>query len=192
MALVHILGIHLESTTGTPVVLLREHDAPHRYLPVFVGDAEAAAIAFAVAGEAPARPLTHDVMAQLLERLGAHVDAVEITELRDGTFFARLSVSGPTGHHALDTRPSDAIALAVRLATPVYVTDDVLDEAGTLPHAPDDPDDDLDVDDLDDLDAGPEFEITAIDIDIEDEVERFRAELDRLGTAGFEQPPDNV
>lgn len=176
--LVDILGIHLESTTGAPVVLLREHDAPYRYLPVFVGDAEAAAIAFAVAGEAPARPLTHDVMAQLLDRLGAHVDAVEITELRDGTFFARLSVTGPTGHHDLDTRPSDALAIAVRFATPVYVDDGVLDEAGTLPQA--DPDDDGT--DFDEADAV--YEVTAIGID--HQVEQFRTELDRLGPAAFD------
>jgi hypothetical protein len=71
--LVDILGIHLESTTGAPVVLLREHDAPHRYLPVFLGDTEAAAIAFAVSGQALTRPLTHDLMAQLVDRLGAPV-----------------------------------------------------------------------------------------------------------------------
>ena len=167
MHLVDILGIHLESTTGAPVVLLREHDAPHRYLPVFLGDTEAAAIAFAVSGQAPARPLTHDLMAQLVDRLGAHVDAVEITDLREGTFIARLTLTGPTGHLALDTRPSDAIALAVRVDAPVYVDDDVLEAAGTLLRLADD-----------DLDERPTIELTGEEID--HEVDRFRAEIDAL------------
>ena len=166
MHLVDILGIHLESTTGAPVVLLREHEAPHRYLPLFVGDTEAAAIAFAVSGHAPARPLTHDLMAQLVDQLGARVDAVEITDLREGTFIARLSVTGPTGHLALDTRPSDAIALAVRVDAPVYVDDDVLEAAGTMPQVDDGTDD------------TPAVELTGDAID--HEVDRFRAELDAL------------
>ncbi len=168
MHLVDILGIHLESTTGAPVVLLQEHDAPHRYLPVFLGDTEAAAIAFAVSGQAPARPLTHDLMAQLVDQLGAHVDAVEITDLREGTFIARLTLTGPTGHLALDTRPSDAIALAVRVDAPVYVDDEVLAAAGTLPHT----------DDTDEADASPLLELTGEQI--EHELDRFRAELDAL------------
>jgi bifunctional DNase/RNase len=120
-------------------VLLREHNAPHRVLPIFVGAPEAASIAIALSGQASPRPLTHDVMASLVHSLDAHVDAVEVTDLHDGAFLAAISVSGPGGGHRLDTRPSDAIALAVRLGAPLFVSDEVLDEAGAvIPEAPDD------------------------------------------------------
>ena len=173
MSLVDLIGIHIEAQSGAPLVLLREHDAPHRYLPVFIGDAEAAAIAFAVAGEAPPRPLTHDVMAALVESLGGRVDSVEITELRDGTFFAHVAVSGPAGGQRLDSRPSDAIALAVRFGAPVFVSDEVLDIAGTLPEENPDDDDHIVVD----AEA------------VEEEVERFRALLEQLEPVDFDPPP---
>jgi len=136
--LVDLVGLHIEATSGAPLVLLREHDAPHRVLPIFVGGPEAAAIATALSGQLPPRPLTHDVMAALVETLDGHIDAVEVTDLRDGAFLAELAVSGPDGGRRLDTRPSDGIALAVRLGTPLFVSEAVLDEAGTvLAEAPD-------------------------------------------------------
>jgi bifunctional DNase/RNase len=139
MKLVDLIGLHIEATSGAPLVLLREHDAPHRVLPIFVGGPEAASIAVALSGQASPRPLTHDVMAALVQSLDAHVDAVEVTDLHNGAFLAAISVSGPGGGDRLDTRPSDAIALAVRLGAPLFVSDDVLDEAGAvIPEAPDD------------------------------------------------------
>jgi bifunctional DNase/RNase len=132
MKLVDLIGLHIEATSGAPLVLLREHDAPHRVLPIFVGGPEAASIAVALSGQVSPRPLTHDVMASLVQSLDARVEAVEVTDLRDGAFLAAISVSGPAGEHRLDTRPSDAIALAVRLGTPLFVSNEVLDEAGTV------------------------------------------------------------
>jgi hypothetical protein len=132
MKLVEIVGLHVEASSGAPLVLLREYDEPHRVLPIFVGGPEAASIALALSGEAAPRPLTHDVMAALVTGVDAHVDAVEVTDLRDGAFLAELAISGPTGGVRLDTRPSDAIALAVRLGAPLFVSGAVLDEAGTL------------------------------------------------------------
>jgi hypothetical protein len=132
MNLVDIVGLHLEATSGAPLVLLREQAEPHRVLPIFVGGAEAASIALALSGEEPPRPLTHDLMAALMVSVDAHVDAVEVTELRDGAFLAELAISGPAGGARLDTRPSDAIALALRLGAPLFVSDQVLDEAGTV------------------------------------------------------------
>lgn len=132
MKLVEIVGLHIEATSGAPLVLLREHDEPHRLLPIFVGGPEAASIALALSGEVAPRPLTHDVMATLMTSVDAHVEAVEVTDLRDGAFFAELAISGPAGGMRLDTRPSDAIALAVRLGAPLFVSDAVLEEAGTL------------------------------------------------------------
>jgi len=167
MSLVDVLGIHLEPTTGTPVVLLREHDAPHRYLPIFIGAAEAAAIAIAVVGQEPPRPLTHDLMAALLTGLGGTVDAVQITAVSEGAFYARLEVDGPAGRQSIDARPSDAIALAVRLGAPVFVDDTVLDAAGTL---------------LDDAtEAGP---VTEAEID--EQVESFRVLLDQIDPTDFD------
>jgi bifunctional DNase/RNase len=160
MRLVDLVGIHLEATTGTPVLLLREHDAPHRLLPIFVGGVEAAAVATTLTGHADPRPRTHDVMATLVEVLDGHVDAAEVTELRDGAFLAHLTLTGPGGERRLDTRPSDAIALALRLHAPLYVSEQVLAEAGALPPG-----------ELDDR--------------AEEEVEQFRGFLDAVEPADF-------
>lgn len=158
MRLVDLVGIHLEPSSGIPVVLLREHDTPHRLLPIFVGGAEAAAIALAMSGQTTPRPLTHDVMATIVEALDGRVDAAEVSELRDGSFLAQLALTGPGGQLRLDTRPSDAIALAVRLNAPVYVSEQVLDEAGELPQE---------------------------ELDVEGEVEKFRDFLDDLEPSDF-------
>ena len=127
---VDLIGLTLEAGSGAPVVLLREHDVPRRVLPIFVGPTEATAIALALSDRLPPRPLTHDLLAMLIETLDARVERVEVTELRDGTFFAELAVSGPTGERRLDSRPSDAIALAVRVHAPLFVSGVVLDQAG--------------------------------------------------------------
>lgn len=148
MKLVDLAGLHIEAATGAPMVLLREHDAPHRVLPIFVGGPEAAAIALALGGHTPPRPLTHDVMASLVEHLDARVDSVEVTELHDGAFLAHLTLSGPTGVQQVDSRPSDAIALAIRVGAPVFVSDEVLDQAAAVLTEPDEHDDDLDEDEL--------------------------------------------
>jgi bifunctional DNase/RNase len=132
---VELAALAVEASSGAPLVVLREQDEPHRLLTLFIGVPEAAAIAFGVSGETPPRPLTHDLTAALVESLGGHLDAVEVTELRDGSYVAALAVRGPAGEHRLDTRPSDGIALAVRLGAPMFVAEAVLDEAGTLPEA---------------------------------------------------------
>jgi len=157
--------------------VLQETDAPHRSIPIFIGGTEAAAIGLALAGETPDRPLTHDVMAELVELLHARVDRVDVTELRDGAFLAEMTVSGPGGDQRLDTRPSDAIALALRLDAPLYVSDDVLEAAGSVFElATDDAitDDDDDVLDDDAIDAA---------------VAAFRAELDDVDPASFDAEP---
>jgi bifunctional DNase/RNase len=133
MRSVDLVAIQLEVTTGTPVLVLREHDAPHRLLPILVGGAEAASIAVAATGQSTPRPLTHDLMASLVEQLDGHLHAVEVTALSEGSYLANLAISGPGGDRRVDTRPSDAIALAVRLGAPLFVSDEVLDQAGALP-----------------------------------------------------------
>jgi bifunctional DNase/RNase len=130
--LVDLVGLHIESTSGAPLVLLREHEAPFRVVPIFVGAPEAVAIAAGMNGDVPGRPMTHDVMAGLIETLDAHVVAVEVTGLRNGAFLAELAVDGPHGARRVDSRPSDAIALAVRTGAPLFVADAVLEAAGSL------------------------------------------------------------
>ena len=120
---VELAGIALEATTGTPVVVLREESAPNRLLHIFVGPLEAASIAMAASGQIPPRPQTHDLMVTLVEELGGRVDAVEVTELDEGSFLARLNIEGPGGRRFVDSRPSDAIALAVRLGAEAVTAD---------------------------------------------------------------------
>ena len=181
MRLVEITGIALEASTGAPLVVLQETDAPHRTMPIFIGGTEAASIGLALAGETPDRPLTHDVMAELVELLHARVDRVDVTELRDGTFLAEMTVSGPGGDQRLDSRPSDAIALALRLDAPLYVSDELLEEAGSLFE--------VTAEDVDDATAG-DTELLADDA-IDAEVAAFRAELDDFDAASFDVNVDS-
>lgn len=133
MRRVDITGIALEANTGAPLVVLREQDEPHRLLPIFIGAPEASAIAIAAAGQRAPVPLVHDVMAAVVAALDGRVEAVEVTGMRDGAFLAAISLAGPAGSRRVGSRPSDAIALAVRTGAPVFVSDDVLDVAGALP-----------------------------------------------------------
>lgn len=129
---VELIALTVEAESHAPLVLLRERDEPRRVLPIFVGPVEATAIALALGDESPPRPLTHDLMVTLVETAQARVERVEVTELRDGTFLAELAVSGPAGVRRVDSRPSDAIALAVRVDAPLYVAGAVLEEAGAV------------------------------------------------------------
>ncbi|MEX2626833.1 MAG: bifunctional nuclease family protein [Ilumatobacteraceae bacterium] len=133
MKRVDVAALAVETSSGNPVVVLREHDPPHRLLSIFVGGPEATSIALAASGQESPRPLTHDLMATLLGSLDTAIDSAEITELSDGAFLSTLALHGPAGEQRLDSRPSDAIALAVRAGAPLYVSEAVLDEAGVLP-----------------------------------------------------------
>ena len=97
---------------------------------IWVGAQEATSILIAVQGEQAPRPLSHDLITTLFGTLGARIDRVDVTRIDDGTFYAALSLTTPTGSQVLDSRPSDAIALAVRVHAPIWVADEVLDEAG--------------------------------------------------------------
>jgi uncharacterized protein len=132
MTPVDTVGISIEQATGAPLVLLGEHDEPYRVLPILIGGLQATAVVAALQGAAPPRLLRFDFMAAIVDSVGAHVEKVEINELREGTFSAELAVAGPAGERRIDTRPSDAIALAARVGTHVFVSDDVLDEAGVV------------------------------------------------------------
>jgi bifunctional DNase/RNase len=131
-----LVGVRVELPTNNPIVLLRETDGSHRVLPIFIGPVEATAIAFALQGVVTQRPMTHDLMRDLLGALGVAVERIVITELRDGTFYAeiqmRTSGSESNGLVNVSSRPSDAIALAARLGTPIFAEEAVLDEAAVM------------------------------------------------------------
>ena len=126
----HLVGVRVEMPTNNPIVLLREADGLHRVLPIFIGPVEATAIAFALQGVTTQRPMTHDLMRDMLSALGIGVARVVITELRDRTFFAEIEMTSDGGDHKVSSRPSDAIALAARLGTPIFADESVLEEAG--------------------------------------------------------------
>jgi uncharacterized protein len=124
---VRIVGLQLDPESGVPVILLAESDAPTRVLPILVGPAEAQSIALAATGIKLARPGTHDLMVTMLEKTDCRLEEVAVTELTDGTFFAELFVETPSGLRRISSRPSDGIALAVRVGAPIVVNSDVLD-----------------------------------------------------------------
>ncbi|MPY93856.1 MAG: hypothetical protein GEV08_12570 [Acidimicrobiia bacterium] len=132
MILVELFGIQVDAESSTPLLLLREVGAPNRVLPIFVGGAEAASIARGVEGVATERPLTHDLLVDLLETTDTRLDEVAVTSVQDGTFLAELHLGGTGGPHVVPSRASDAIALAVRLDAPLFASESVLEEAGAL------------------------------------------------------------
>lgn len=134
-----LIGIRIELPTNTPILLLKEQ-AGDRYLPIWINTPEATAIALARDGYTPQRPLTHDLMTAVIDELGAQVRDVTVTELRGGTFFADLTLIAGGDVHTISSRPSDAVAVAVRTDAPLFAERDVLDEAGV--HIADESDED--------------------------------------------------
>ena len=123
---VEVVGVRVEMPSNQPIVLLREA-AGERYLPIWIGAVEATAIAFAQQGVVPPRPLTHDLMKDLLNATGNDLSEVRITEMKDGIFYAVLVFGSGV---EVSARPSDSIALALRTGSKIVCAEDVLDEAG--------------------------------------------------------------
>jgi bifunctional DNase/RNase len=123
---VDVIGVRVETPSNQPIVLLREV-AGDRYLPIWIGAVEATAIAFAQQGVVPPRPLTHDLLKNLLEATGNELTEVQITEMRDGIFYATLVFASGV---EVSARPSDSIALALRTGTRIVCAEEVLDEVG--------------------------------------------------------------
>ncbi|MGH3508625.1 MAG: bifunctional nuclease family protein [Nocardioidaceae bacterium] len=123
---VEVIGVRVEMPSNQPIVLLRESTG-ERYLPIWIGAVEATAIAFAQQGVVPPRPLTHDLMRDLLAATGNDLAEVRITEMRDGIFYAVLAFSSGV---EVSARPSDSIALALRTGSRIVCAEDVLDEVG--------------------------------------------------------------
>jgi hypothetical protein len=124
-----LVGVRVELPSNQPIVLLKEADGD-RYLPIWIGAVEATAIAFALQGIQTPRPMTHDLMRDLLNDAGVAVERIVINELVDQTFFALIRMASNGETKEVSSRPSDAIALAVRINAPIYAAEDVLDQAG--------------------------------------------------------------
>ena len=152
-----VVGVRVELPSQQPIVLLKEVDGD-RYLPIWIGAVEATAIAFAQQGVVPPRPLTHDLMKDVLEATGNELTEVQITDVRDGVFFATLIFGSGA---QVSARPSDSIALALRMGTRIVCSEAVLDEAGL-----------------------------AVPAEQEDEVEKFREFLDHVTPEDFDAPTD--
>ncbi|HET7870769.1 MAG TPA: bifunctional nuclease family protein [Actinomycetota bacterium] len=126
-----LAGVRIELPTNQPIVLLREAEG-ERFLPIWIGQAEAAAIALALQGVVTPRPMTHDLLKNILEEIAVQVESIVITELREGTFYAVINMQRNGTAYEISSRPSDAIALAVRLNCKIFASEEVLNEASIL------------------------------------------------------------
>ncbi len=132
MVQVRVAGVALDGA-GQHVILLKPLaglPGDDRVLPIWIGAQEATSILIAVEGATTPRPLAHDLIRALLEELGAVVERVEVTRIEDGTYYAEIQMMSGGAVHVVDARPSDAVAVASRTGAPLFVADDVLEEAG--------------------------------------------------------------
>jgi bifunctional DNase/RNase len=171
MVEVRLRAVRVDLQSNTPVLLLQESDGLGRTLPIFIGAPEATAIAFALQGMDTPRPMTHDLIRDLLEALEADVVRVVVTELKSATYFAEIVLRAGDRELAVSSRPSDAVAVAVRTATPLFVADDLMDAEGIM----------LAVDEEDDDESGAEEETT----NPEELVGEFRNFLDSIRPEDF-------
>ncbi|MGB4592882.1 MAG: bifunctional nuclease family protein [Coriobacteriia bacterium] len=160
---VRIVSLNADATTGQPIVLLQPvhiepADPAGRMLPIWIGHPEATAIILALHGEELPRPMTHDLLKNVIELLGFYVSRVEVTRVEDGTYYAGIVLRGEERELVIDARPSDSMALALRVGCPVYVDDDVFEQAAVT--------------------------VRAVD-ETEQEVERFRDFLDHVDPSDF-------
>ena len=126
-----IKGLMVDPITNMPIVILRDKDG-QKVLPIWVGIFEANAIALKLENIDTPRPMTHDLLQSIINDAGQHVARIVITELKESTFYASIHLAGPTGERIIDSRPSDAIALALRSSAPIYVDESVLSQAQTI------------------------------------------------------------
>jgi bifunctional DNase/RNase len=150
-----IKGLMVDPITNTPIVILRDQDG-QRVLPIWVGIFEANAIALQIENVTTPRPMTHDLLRNVISDLNANVERIVVSDLQDNTFYALIHLTRNGESLAIDARPSDAIALALRTRAPIFVEESVIDSARTTDLTPDKPDSDrlhkwlesLDPDDL--------------------------------------------
>ena len=123
-----LYGVSFEPIGKQPIVLLKTTDED-RFLPIWIGHAEAAAILMKLQGATPPRPMTHDLLTEVVAELKGQVVKVTVTELRENTYFARITILQDGNELEIDSRPSDAIALAVRCEAQIFAADDVVEES---------------------------------------------------------------
>jgi bifunctional DNase/RNase len=156
MVEVRLRAVRVDLQSNTPVLLLQESEGLGRTLPIFIGAPEATAIAFALQGMDTPRPMTHDLIRDLLGALSADVVRVVVTELKSATYYAEIVLFHGDREVPVSSRPSDAVAVAVRTGAPLFVADDLMDAEGIMLAVEEEDDDaDGDVDDGDDG-ANPE------------------------------------
>lgn len=160
---VRLAGLSIDSLAEQPVILFvpaeEKEELPTRALPIWIGHAEATSILMALQGIETPRPMTHDLLRDVIDALGYSVDRVEITRLENGTFYANLVLVSGDFEISVDARPSDSIALSVRVGCPIYVDEEVFESAAV--------------------------EITAT-VDEEEEIQRFRDFLDTVDPSDFQ------
>ncbi len=147
MVEVRLRAVRVDLQSNTPVLLLQESDGLGRTLPIFIGAPEATAIAFALQGMDTPRPMTHDLIRDLLDALDAEVVRVVITELKAATYYAEIVLRNGDRELAVSSRPSDAVAVAVRTGTPLFVADDLMDSEGIMLAVDEDDDEESELED---------------------------------------------
>jgi bifunctional DNase/RNase len=125
-----LVGVRVEVPDNTPVLVLREQEGRKRVLPIMIGTPDASAIHFALEGVVSPRPMTHDLFIDVLGVAGVTLDRVLITEIREHTYYAELYLQTPNGMRTVSSRPSDALALAVRAGADIFATEELLDAVG--------------------------------------------------------------
>lgn len=166
MVPVRIASLSVDAVSNQPVIVLRPtEDEPGegRLVPIWIGHAEATAILLALQGMEPPRPMTHDLLKGVIDSMDVALARVEITRIQDGTFYAALVLRGEERTIAVDARPSDSIALAVRTHSPIFIAEEVIEAAG-IPEP---------------IDGGE-------DVNEEEELERFREFLDEVNPEDFQ------
>ena len=123
-----IYGVSFDLVGKQPIVLLKTADG-NKFLPIWIGHPEAAAILMKLQSQSVPRPMTHDLLSDMLEQLGAQVVRITVTELRENTFYAQITVTQDGTEIEVDSRPSDAIALAIRAEAPIFAADRVIEES---------------------------------------------------------------
>jgi bifunctional DNase/RNase len=123
-----IYGVSFDMVGKQPIVLLKTAEG-NKFLPIWIGHPEAAAILMRLQSATTPRPMTHDLVTDMLEQLGAQVTRITVTELRENTFYAQITVQQDGSEVEIDSRPSDAIALAIRADAPIFAADDVIEES---------------------------------------------------------------
>jgi uncharacterized protein len=123
-----IYGVSFDLVGKQPIVLLKTADG-NKFLPIWIGHPEAAAILMKLQSQSPPRPMTHDLLSDMLEQLEAQVVRITVTELRENTFYAQITVQQDGREIEIDSRPSDAIALAIRAEAPIFAADRVIEES---------------------------------------------------------------